>query len=160
MRRDSTHFESQCEVATSLTISTVSVSCPYVPEAAIRDSSIDDEMPGRLGLHELDIESDGDLVPTRIPPVSRADCQVKPKSFRLIFVIAEIATRVLPQKSFFGGPTSAFLLRSKATPLLLQSQGAYQGGQSSRLISTAWVIKKIARERWAPIPEDLNQSSF
>src|ERR1700720_3634741 len=41
--------------------------------------------------------------PTRIPPVSRAVFQVKPKSFRLIFVVAETAIRVLPQGSFDGG---------------------------------------------------------
>jgi hypothetical protein len=34
--------------------------------------------------------------PTRMPPVSSAAFQVKPKSLRLIFVTAEIATRILP----------------------------------------------------------------
>jgi len=38
-----------------------------------------------------------------MPPVSRAALQVKPKSLRLIFVTAEIATRVLPQGPFVGG---------------------------------------------------------
>jgi hypothetical protein len=41
--------------------------------------------------------------PTRIPPVSRVAFHVKPKSFRLILVLAEIATRVLPQGSLVGG---------------------------------------------------------
>src|SRR5882762_880238 len=41
--------------------------------------------------------------PTRMPPVSRAAFQVKPKSFRLIFALAEIATRVLPHGSLVGG---------------------------------------------------------
>ena len=40
--------------------------------------------------------------PTRMPPVSRAAFQVRPKSLRLIFVVAETATRVLPQGSFAG----------------------------------------------------------
>ena len=37
--------------------------------------------------------------PTRMPPVSRAAFQVKPKSFRLIIVFADIATRVLGPKA-------------------------------------------------------------
>src|SRR5258707_15739497 len=41
--------------------------------------------------------------PTRIPPVSSAVFQVKPKSLRLIFVVADTAIRVLPQGSFAGG---------------------------------------------------------
>ena len=41
-----------------------------------------------------------------------------------------------------------------------QSECVNQSGQSSRLISTAWVVKKIALECWAPIPQDLNQSSL
>ena len=40
--------------------------------------------------------------PTRMPPVSSAAFHVRPKSLRLIFVLAEIATRVLPQGSFVG----------------------------------------------------------
>jgi hypothetical protein len=35
-----------------------------------------------------------------------------------------------------------------------------QGGQGSRLISTAWVVKKIAPECWAPSSQDLNQASL
>jgi hypothetical protein len=35
--------------------------------------------------------------PTRIPPVSRAAFRVKPKSLRLILVLAEIPIRVFPQ---------------------------------------------------------------
>ncbi len=35
--------------------------------------------------------------PTTMPPVSSTAFQVKPKSLRLIFVVAEIAIRVLPQ---------------------------------------------------------------
>jgi hypothetical protein len=45
-------------------------------------------------LHELDIESNSDLVSNEDSQVSRDPFQVKPKSFRLIFVVTEIATRV------------------------------------------------------------------
>jgi len=38
--------------------------------------------------------------PTRIPPVSRAAFHVKPKSLRLILVLAETPIRVFPQGSF------------------------------------------------------------
>src|SRR5437588_11760380 len=41
--------------------------------------------------------------PTRMPPVSSAAFQVKPKSLRLILVVADTATRVLPHGSFVGG---------------------------------------------------------
>src|SRR5258708_23427968 len=60
--------------------------------------------------------------PTRMPPVSRAAFQVSPKFFRLIFVLAEIATRVLPHGSLVGGvgPSTAKLtLRVK--PCMLRS---------------------------------------
>ena len=40
--------------------------------------------------------------PTRMPPVSSAAFQVRPKSLRLIFVVAESRTRVFPQGSFAG----------------------------------------------------------
>src|SRR5712692_4912106 len=41
--------------------------------------------------------------PTRMPPVSSAAFQVRSNSLRLIFVVADTATRVLPQGSFAGG---------------------------------------------------------
>jgi len=41
-----------------------------------------------------------------------------------------------------------------------QSECVNQGDQSSRLISTAGVVKKITLERWAPISQDLNQASL
>src|SRR6266567_730169 len=47
--------------------------------------------------------------PTSTPPVSRAEFQVRPKSFRLILVVAESPMRVLPQGSLPGalGPSTA-----------------------------------------------------
>src|SRR5712692_7313442 len=41
--------------------------------------------------------------PTRMPPVSSAEFQVRPKSLRLIFVVADRPTRVFPQGSLAGG---------------------------------------------------------
>ncbi len=41
--------------------------------------------------------------PTKTPPLSSAAFQVRPKSLRLIFVVADTATRVLPQGSLAGG---------------------------------------------------------
>src|SRR3984885_7351651 len=41
--------------------------------------------------------------PTRKPPLSSAAFQVRPKSLRLIFVVADTPTRVLPQGSLAGG---------------------------------------------------------
>src|ERR1035437_10110456 len=47
--------------------------------------------------------------PTSTPPVSSAEFQVRPKSFRLILVVAERPMRVLPQGSLPGalGPSTA-----------------------------------------------------
>ena len=46
--------------------------------------------------------------PTRMPPVSRAAFQFRPKSLRLIFVVAERPMRVLPHGSLPGalGPST------------------------------------------------------
>jgi hypothetical protein len=41
--------------------------------------------------------------PTRTLSASRAAFQLRPKSLRLIFVVAENPTRVLPQGSLAGG---------------------------------------------------------
>ena len=41
--------------------------------------------------------------PTRRPPLSSAAFQVRPKSLRLILVVADTPTRVLPHGSFAGG---------------------------------------------------------
>src|SRR5690348_18109264 len=47
--------------------------------------------------------------PTRMPPVSNAAFQVRPKSLRLNFVVADKPLRVLPHGSFPGsdGPSTA-----------------------------------------------------
>src|SRR5215468_10559 len=60
--------------------------------------------------------------PTRMPPVSSAAFQLNPKSFRLIFVLAETATRVLPQGSLLGGvgPSTA-KLTFRVTPWMVSS---------------------------------------
>src|SRR5215472_16251275 len=70
--------------------------------------------------------------PTRMPPVSRAAFQVRPKSLRLIFVVAETAIRVLPQGSLLGGvgpSTANFTLR--VTPLIVRSPSTDSSPSSS-----------------------------
>src|SRR5580692_13144379 len=60
--------------------------------------------------------------PTRMPPVSRAAFQVNPKSLRLIFVVAETATRVLPHGSFAGGVGPSTAKRTLwVTPRMVRS---------------------------------------
>jgi hypothetical protein len=76
----------------------------------------------RLGLHELDIESVVTSSPTRMPPVSRAAFQVNPKSLRLIFMVAETATRVLPHGSSAGGVGPSTAKRTLwVTPRMVRS---------------------------------------
>ena len=43
---------------------------------------------------------------------------------------------------------------------LRKSKRVDQGGKGSRLIPTARIVKKIAGERWAPVPQDLNQATI
>src|SRR5690349_768667 len=60
--------------------------------------------------------------PTRIPPVSRAAFQVKPKSLRLILVLAEIPIRVFPQGSLAGGVGPSTAKRTlRVTPRIVRS---------------------------------------
>jgi hypothetical protein len=58
---------------------------------------------GRLGLHELDIDSDGDLVSNEDSAGLEGSVPGRAEVLRLIFVFAEIATQVLPHGSFVGG---------------------------------------------------------
>src|SRR5690348_3347515 len=39
-----------------------------------------------------------------------------------------------------------------------KSKRVDQGGESGRLIPTAWIVKKIAGEGWTPVPQDLDQA--
>src|SRR6267154_2298500 len=73
--------------------------------------------------------------PTRIPPVSSAVFHVRPKSLRLIFVVADTATRVLPQGSFVGGvgpSTEKSTLR--VTPRMVRSPSTASSPSRTRLM--------------------------
>ena len=60
--------------------------------------------------------------PTRIPPVSRAAFQFRPKSLRLILVVAETPTRVLPQGSLLGGVGPSTAKRTlRVTPRMVSA---------------------------------------
>src|SRR6266550_5626429 len=54
-------------------------------------------------LHELDVEGDGHLVTDENTASLERSLQARPKSLRLIFVVAESSRRVLPQGSLAGG---------------------------------------------------------
>src|SRR5882762_7988873 len=73
--------------------------------------------------------------PTRMPPVSSAVFQVRPKSLRLIFVVADTATRVFPQGSFVGGvgpSTEKSTLR--VTPRMVRSPSTASSPSRTRLM--------------------------
>src|SRR6266699_4796947 len=74
--------------------------------------------------------------PTRMPPVSSVAFQVKPKSLRLIFVVAEVAIRVLPQGSFVGGvgPSTANVTL-RVTPRMVRSPSTFNSPSPTTLMS-------------------------
>src|ERR1700693_2933223 len=75
--------------------------------------------------------------PTIRPPVSRTGLQVRPKSLRLIFVVADNPTRVLPHGSFIGGvgpSTSKVTLR--VTPWMVRPPATCNSPSALRL---TWV---------------------
>src|ERR1700745_3162081 len=72
---------------------------------------------------------------TRMPPVSSAAFQVSPKSLRLILVVADTATRVVPQGSFEGGvgpSTEKTTLR--VTPRMVRLPSTASSPSRTRLI--------------------------
>src|SRR6266853_3874483 len=74
--------------------------------------------------------------PTRMPPVSSAAFQVRPKSLRLILVVAEVAIRVLPQGSFVGGvgPSTA-KVTLRVTPRMVRSPSTFNSPSPRTLMS-------------------------
>src|ERR1700745_2260471 len=73
--------------------------------------------------------------PTRMPPVSSAAFQTRPKSFRLILVVAEIAIRVLPQGSFACGVSpSRAKVTLRVTPRIVRSPPTFNSPSPATLI--------------------------
>src|ERR1700745_4118246 len=87
--------------------------------------------------------------PTRMPPVSSAAFQLRPKSFRLILVVAEIAIRVLPQGSFIGGvgPSTANVTL-RVTPRTVRSPSTFNSPSPTTLISLDLKDKVGNFSRW------------
>jgi hypothetical protein len=58
------------------------------------------------------------------------------------------------------GTNRASRRRTSERCSIRKSKRVDQGGKSSRLIATAWIIEKIAGEGWTPVPQDLDQAPF
>src|SRR5437016_360076 len=89
--------------------------------------------------------------PTSRPPASKAAFQVRPKSFRLIRVVAESPIRVFPHGSFCAGlGPSTSKTTFRVTPRIVRSPLTFSSPQYLRLnpvAPTPIVLERIARSK-------------